>query len=91
MKAKRVICVIKGHEWIVGRVAGREHRDLVVKKSYHNRACTRCGKEEWNADDTEAEAEEIRLMKERLGFSKARAEMEAMDPRDRPIDPNGFP
>ncbi len=89
MKAKRVICVVKGHEWVVGRVAGSSAREVVKgRHSYHNRACTRCEKEEWNADDTEAEAERLQAMKERLGFTKKHAEFEL---GDQPVDPNEFP
>ncbi|MGD9725453.1 MAG: hypothetical protein AB7L09_00990 [Nitrospira sp.] len=89
MKAKRVICVVKGHVWVLGRVAGRVDRELVPGlKSYHNRACSRCDLEEWNADEVEAEAERIRLLKERMGFSKDQSELE---PIDQSVDPNEFP
>lgn len=89
MKAKRVICVVKGHEWIVGRVAEKDARELVKgRPSYHNRACSRCEKEEWNADDVEKEAERLAALKERLGVTKTQADLE---PGDRPIDPNEFP
>jgi len=92
MKAKRVVCVVKGHDWIVGRVAGSAAREIVTdRKSYHNRACKRCEKEEWNADDCEAEADRLQELKERLGYTKKQADIEAMDPKDRPIDPDVFP
>jgi len=92
VKAKRVICVIKGHVWVVGRVADRVERELNPgRKSYHNRACSRCEAEEWNADECEAEAERIRQLKARLGDTRAQAEAESMDPKDRPIDPHAFP
>ena len=89
MKAKRVICVVKGHERVVGRIADRTDRELVPgKKSYHNRVCSRCDTEEWNADDVEAEAERIRNLKERMGYSKKHADLE---PGDKPVDPDEFP
>lgn len=89
MKAKRVVCIIKGHQWVVGRVADKNARDLVPDRpSYHNRACSRCEKEEWNADDIEAEAERILTIKDRLGSTRKHAEL---TPGDRPIDPNAFP
>ena len=92
MKAKRVICIVKGHEWIAGRVAEQWARDVVKSRpSYHNRACTRCDVEEWNADDVEAEAGRLQLLKERLGFTKKQADIEVVNPKDRPIDPNEFP
>jgi len=92
MKAKRVICVVKGHVWIAGRVADRVIRDLVPgRQSYHNRACSRCGAEQWNADDVEAEAERLRVLKERLGVTRTQANTKVVDPRTRPIDPNTFP
>jgi hypothetical protein len=89
MKAKRVICVVKGHEWIVGRVAESWARELVKdKKSYHNRACSRCEKEEWNADDVEKEAERLMVLRDRLGYTKKQADLE---PGDQPVDPDEFP
>ena len=92
MKAKRVVCVVKGHDWIVGRVAEQFARDLVLdQKSYHNRACKRCDKEEWNADDIEAEAERLNQVRERLGYSKEQAEREPVNPSDMLIDPDEFP
>ena len=89
MKAKRVVCIIKDHKWVVGRVAERWARDLIPdKKSYHNRACTRCEKEEWNADEVEKDAERILMMRDRLGATKQQAELE---PGDRLVDPHEFP
>jgi len=92
VKAKRVICVIKDHEWVFGRVAERWARALVPgKKSYHNRACSRCTKEEWNADDIEKEAERILQLKRMLGGTEVQAHVEPVDPNDRPCDPDEFP
>jgi hypothetical protein len=89
MKAKRVVCVIKGHQWVVGRPAEKWSRDLVKgRPSYHNRACTRCEKEEWNADEVEEEAQRLLQIKERLGATKKHAELE---PGDKFVDPNEFP
>lgn len=84
-------CLIKGHLWMVGRVADRESRHLVDAKSYHNRACGRCGKEEWNADEVEAEAERIRVVREMLHETRRVARIKEMDPKLRPIDPHEFP
>jgi hypothetical protein len=92
MKAKRVICVIKGHEWIVGRLAQSWARDLVKgEKSYHNRACTRCDLEQWNADKIEKEADRILGVKRMLGVTETQAKLGPVDPADRPCDPNEFP
>lgn len=92
MGPSRIVCMVKDHQWVTGRVAEQWARELIKgKKSYHNRACSRCGKEQWNADDVEAEAERMLMMKERLGVTRKQAELEAMDPRKRPIDPNEFP
>jgi hypothetical protein len=89
MKAKRVICVVKGHDWIVGRIADDNARRFVTgKKSYHNRACTRCCKEEWNADDVEEEAERLMDLRDRLGVTRTHADI---DPRDAACDPDEFP
>ena len=92
MKAKRVICVVKGHEWICGRLAESRARDMVKgEKSYHNRACTRCSKEEWNADDVEKEAERLLQLKLMLGGTEVQANIAPVDPNDRLCDPNEFP
>ncbi len=92
MKAKRVICVIKGHNWVVGRVAERWVRDLVPdEKSYHNRACIRCLKEQWNADVAEKEAERILSIRDMLGGTEVQANIGPVDPDDRPCDPDEFP
>lgn len=92
VKAKRVVCVIKGHEWVVGRAAGKWARALVPdEKSYHNRACTRCAKEEWNADDVEKEADRILQLKQMLGGSETQASILRLDPNDRACDPHEFP
>ena len=92
MKAKRVICVIKGHSWVVGRVADGWARDLVKdEKSYHNRACTRCTKEQWNADIVEKEAERILSLRQMLGGTEVQANIVPVDPNDRPCDPDEFP
>ena len=92
MKAKRVVCVVKGHPWVIGRLAESWARDLVPgKKSYHNRACARCATEQWNADDIEKEADRILELKRLLGGTEVAANTESIDPRDRPIDPHAFP
>jgi hypothetical protein len=89
MKAKRVVCVVKGHEWVVGRVAEKWARELVKgRPSYHNRACSRCEKEEWNADETEKAAERILMMKDRLGATQKQAEISL---ESRTVDPDEFP
>jgi len=53
-------CLFKGHDWVVGRVAEKWARQaLEHQKSYHNRVCRRCHKEEWNADDVERKAKAV--------------------------------
>lgn len=85
MKAKRVICIVKGHEWVAGRLAESWAREVITSKSsYHNRACTRCKKEEWNADKTETEADLVIQLKQRLGLTKTQADIESVDPKDLP-------
>jgi len=92
MKVKRVICIVTKHKWVLGRVAERWARELVPsKKGYHNRACTRCDKEEWHADVVEKEAERILGVRKRLGFTKAQSESKLWDPMKKPLDPDEFP
>jgi hypothetical protein len=76
-------CIFSGHDWITGRVADSDARRMVPdQKSYHNRACRRCGKAEWHADETEKRADE--LARARLALRKGKR-------RDKPCDPNEFP
>jgi|3_EtaG_2_1085321.scaffolds.fasta_scaffold30222_4 hypothetical protein len=81
-------CLIGRHEWVVGRAAQEQARQLVTKKNYHNRACKHCGKEEWNADEAEAEADKVMLLKDRLGYTRKQAELGAGGAL---CDPHEFP
>ena len=92
MKARIVFCIIKGHDWIYGRVAELWARELIPgKTSYHNRACRRCTHEQWNADEIEKEADTIRQVRRMLGGPARWADTEMVDPKDLLCDPNEFP
>ena len=69
-------------------MADDQVRQLITRKSYHNRACKHCGKEEWNADEAEAEAERVTLLKVRLGYTKKQIDLGS---DGRLCDPNEFP
>lgn len=84
----RFRCLIGRHEWVIGRAAHSHARQLVDKKNYHNRACKHCGKEEWNADEAEAEADRVVLLKDKLGYTRHQAELGATGGL---CDPNEFP
>ena len=85
-------CLFKGHVWIIGRAADRVARQMAKpRKSYHNRACCHCGKEEWNADEAEADADRVHAVHDLLRETKRVARLKKVDPAVRPIDPNEFP
>jgi hypothetical protein len=88
----RLRCLIGRHEWVAGRAADRWARNFVKgKKSYHNRGCKHCPKEEWNADETEKEAERLLSLKKKLGSNQVQADAEPVDPCDLLCDPDEFP
>lgn len=81
-------CVF-GHEWIYGRVADREVRQALPRwKVFHNRACSRCGKEDMAADNAEAEYDRLIRIKSGLGASShAPGDIQSMlEEMDRPLD-----
>jgi len=85
-------CLFKGHTWIIGRAADRVVLQMIKpRKSYHNRACCHCGKEEWNADEAEADAGRVHAVHDLLRETKRVAKLKKVDPLVRLIDPNEFP
>ena len=56
---------------------------MTDKKSYHNRVCKHCEKEEWNADKVEKEAEKFLRLREMLGGTMTATEIMAEAERER--------
>lgn len=85
-------CLFGKHTWLTGRVVSDHARNLVPdEKSYHNRACAYCPKEEWNADEIEAEADRITFVREMLRETKRVAKIKPVAPKKLILDPDEFP
>ena len=75
MRAARLVCAVVDHRWVLGRLASSWARELVPGwPCYHNRACTRCGVEQWRADEAERDAQRIQDVRRMLRGTRGQAE-----------------
>ena len=64
---KWLTCLLRGHAWIYGRVAASDVRRVVKGwPCYHDRECSRCGKQDMAATRAERECARIQRVSERL-------------------------
>ena len=67
-----ISCLLKGHDWLLGRAAQSDAQLHVRQDVFHNRVCTYCGKEDLAADRAEEELQRINADYQRLNSSRRR-------------------
>lgn len=79
---KRIDCLFRGHQWLLGKPASSEAVAEVRKlgwTNYHNRVCANCEKKELHADKAEARYHRHQLLKARMSPYELGVDVDDLD------------